>query len=141
MSDDLSDFRRFLEQRESAARAYVCGDAKALNALAAHSGEVTFFGPQGDVVRGAQEVWRRYEHDAPLFQPGSETRFEVLQMQASDGLAYWVGFQHARVRMAGREEPVTMKLRITELFRRHAEQGWQLVHRHADAADTNAAQR
>lgn len=138
MPDDLSDFRRFLQQREIAARAYVCGDAKALNALAAHTGAVTFFGPQGDVVHGAQEVWRRYERDAPLFQPGGETHLELLQVEASQGLAYWVGFQHARVRMRGGDEPITMKLRVTELFRRDPEEGWKLVHRHADSMPADA---
>ena len=133
MSDELSDFKRFLERRELAARAYVCGDAKALNAVVAHSGDVTFFGPQGDVVLGANEVWRSYERDAPVFQRGSETRFEVLQLGASADLAYWVGFQHACVRLNGRDQPLTMKLRVSEVFRRDPEEGWKLVHRHADA--------
>jgi ketosteroid isomerase-like protein len=134
MSEELSDFKRFMEQRELAARAYVCGDAKALNALVAHSGAATFFGPQGDVVHGAHEVWRRYEHDSPAFERNGETRFEILQLGASGDLAYWVGFQHARVYFKGREQRVTMKLRVSEIFRRDAQEGWKLVHRHADSA-------
>jgi len=139
MSEALSDFKRFLEWREQAARAYVCGDARLLNALVAHHGDVTFLGPQGDVARGAVVVWRHYEQDASVFQPGSETHFEVLQLGASADVAYWVGFQHARVHMKGRDAPLTLKLRVTELFRRDPDEGWKLVHRHADSVPESAS--
>lgn len=132
MSDELKDFKRFMQQREAAARDYVCGDASALDAMATHEGDATFFGPKGGALHGARAVASRYVRDAAHFKPGSETHFEILQLGASAGLGYWIGFQHARVRFAGKAEPVPMTLRVSEVFRREGT-SWKLVHRHADA--------
>ena len=140
MSDDLGDFKRFMQQREAAARDYVCGDATTLAALTAHSGEATFFGPKGGAISGAREVLSSYERDAAIFQPRSETHFEILQLGASQGLGYWVGFQHATVQIKGQAEPIPMKLRVSEVFRREG-QAWKLVHRHADAQASEGEHR
>ncbi len=131
MGNDLHDFEQFMRQREEAARAYVRGDAAPLGRLAARTGDATFFGPLGGSVQGAGDVWSRYENDAKSFAPGSDSHFEILHMAASDGLAYWVGFQKASAYMQGRSEPIPFNLRVTELFRRENGE-WKLVHRHAD---------
>lgn len=130
MPDELDDFRRFMKTREEAARAYVNGDAAPLGRIAARSGDASFFGPDGTRELGGERVATRYVRDAAAFASG-ETDFEILQIGASDGLAYWVGFQHASVRFRGKDEPVSMKLRITELFQRQGGE-WKMVHRHAD---------
>jgi ketosteroid isomerase-like protein len=131
MTNDLHDFEQFMQRRDEAARAYVSGDAAPLGRIVTHAGGATFFAPRGGYVQGADAVCSTYEHDATAFAPGGARSFEILQMGASDGLAYWVGFQRATVHIRGRTEAVPFNLRVTEVFRREGDE-WKLVHRHAD---------
>jgi ketosteroid isomerase-like protein len=132
MSNDMHDFEQFMKQREHAARAYVNGDAAPVDSISTHSLPATFFHPNGDYEQGAEQVASRYERDASYFEPGGDTGFEILQMAASDGIACWVGFQHATARLKGQPEAIPMRLRVTEIFRREGDE-WKLVHRHADS--------
>jgi ketosteroid isomerase-like protein len=125
------DFRQFFIAREKAARAYVAGDGGPVDAIVPHEGEASFHGLGGDTVTGGKAVAARYLNDAKLFRPGGETRFEVLQKGSDGDFAFWTGYQIATVHMGDSPEPVQMRLRVTEVFRRIGGQ-WKLVHRHAD---------
>jgi len=140
MNEDLHDFELFMKRREDAARAYVSGDAMPLRSIAARVSPATFFSPQGGSRQGADNVWATYERDATLFEPEGDTNFEILQMAASEGVAYWVGFQRATVRMRGRTEVIPMNLRVTEVFRREGDE-WKLVHRHADSLTSEPGEK
>jgi ketosteroid isomerase-like protein len=140
MHKDLHDFEQFMKQREEAARAYVCGDAAPLGRIVARKSPATFFSPQGSYRQGADEVLATYEHDAESFAPGSDSHFEILHMAASDGVAYWVGFQRATAHMRGRAEAVPFNLRVTEIFRREGND-WKLIHRHADMQSSEAEEK
>ena len=130
-SDLLRDFERFMKRREQAARAFVSGNAAPLGRIVARDMPATFFGPQGGYEQGPDHVHSVYQRDAARFISG-DTNFEILQMGASEGIAYWVGFQRATARLDGSPEPMPFDLRVTEVFRREGED-WKLVHRHADA--------
>ncbi|HEY0607557.1 MAG TPA: hypothetical protein VGD58_31855 [Herpetosiphonaceae bacterium] len=140
MSKDLQDFERFMQQREAAAGAYVQGDAVPLGQIVARVSNASFFSPRGDYVEGADAVWSRYEVDAGAFDSGSDNRFEILDMGASDGIAYWVGLQRSSARLRGKPEPVEFNLRITEIFRREGDE-WKLIHRHADQLASEADEK
>lgn len=131
MNDDQLDFERFMKWRDEVARAYVNGDAAPLGEIAARQSPASFFAARGGYRQGADEVWSTYERDAASFEGGGESRLEILDMAARDGLAYWVGFQRATARLRGRPEPVPFNLRVTEVFRGEGDT-WKLIHLHAD---------
>jgi NAD(P)H-dependent FMN reductase/ketosteroid isomerase-like protein len=130
-SHGQSSFDDFMKRRARAASAYVNGDAAPLDAIAAQSGQASFFPPNGGCEQGVQPVLVRYDKDAKAFGSGGETSLEVIQNGSSGDVAFWTGFQSAKVKMQGRSEPIAMQLRITEVFRR-IDGDWKLVHRHAD---------
>jgi len=131
MSNVLYDFEKFMKRREEIAQAYVNGDAAPLGEITTNLNPATFFSPGGDYKQGSVQVYSTYESDAKKFASG-KTNFEILQMGASDNIAYWVGFQRATVFLEGNTQGVPFNLRITEIFRLEDNE-WKLVHRHADA--------
>jgi len=112
-------------------QAFVTGDIDPLDRISTHASPATLFGPKGDCVEGAAKVNAANASAAKHFSSGSKSAFEVLQVAAGDGVAYWAGIQRSIVQMQGKKEAIPMDLRVTEVFHRE-EGGWKLVHRHAD---------
>ena len=131
VSRNISEFAEVMERRAGVARAYGSGAAAPLGRILARTSPATFFGPGGGVAQGADRVWSAHERGAGQFDPGGESHVEILHMAASDHIAYWVGIQHARVRMHGGADAIPMRLRVTEVLRRDGDE-WMLIHRHAD---------
>jgi ketosteroid isomerase-like protein len=126
-------FAQFLREREAASLDYVRGQGDSFMALAATEGDASFFPPGGGHVEGAAAVVNeRYAKDVHAFSDKTESsRFEIFHSGADGEIGYWTGLQHAKVQMKGKDEPVAMTLRVTEVFRRQGG-GWKIVHRHAD---------
>lgn len=141
MADNKSeDFRRFLQTRRAeVAQAYVQGDAAPLRGMATVHDPASFLGPGGTVLQGAMRVSEAHGEGAKSFGAGGSMRLEVLHHCASEGLAFWTGYQHATVVLQGKRAPVAMKLRITEVFRREDGE-WRLAHWHADTQGQEQAQ-
>lgn len=89
MSNDLDGFEQFMKLREKAARAYVNGDADPVDGISTQFSPATFFHPSGDYEQGAEQVSARYKRDSEYFESGGDTSFEILQMAASESIAYW----------------------------------------------------
>ncbi len=130
-ADTFLDFGTFMELREAAAREYDAGEVEPLRRMTTEHPPATFFGPGGETRLGPDRVFEAYVQGATPFGDRGETRFEVLQSAASDGLAYWVGLQHSTIQVADSVAPRHVVLRVTELFRREKGE-WKLIHRHAD---------
>lgn len=130
------DFEGFLKRREKISSEYINGNPAPLLEISTTSDPATFFPPGGDRLQGATKVNSTNKKGAKAFGAGSRGRFEVMQSVASGGLAFWTGVHHAKVVMQGKDKPVLMQLRTTEVFR--VEDGaWKLIHRHADMVETS----
>lgn len=127
----MTSFNAFLTEREHASTAFVEGDASPLLAICVDTDPATIYPPTGAVVVGADLVNTGNAAGAATFVPGAENRFEILHSGSDGDLGYWTGVQRSKVLLKDKPEPVTMNLRITELFRRVDGQ-WKLFHRHAD---------
>jgi ketosteroid isomerase-like protein len=79
----------------------------------------------------AQTALRHATNRTPPHSHPEAKNLEVLQREARGDLAFWTGFQHATVHFAGRDQPVPMRIRVTDVFRRKNGE-WKLIHRHAD---------
>jgi NAD(P)H-dependent FMN reductase/ketosteroid isomerase-like protein len=130
---EVRSFDAFVKRRAAIASDYVNGETASLAAILAKRDPATFFAPNGEHQTGAAAIAKRYGQDASQFRKPGTSRLEILQARASGGLAFWTGLQHAQVRLATKDEPVVMTLRITEVFRLEGGE-WALVHRHADMA-------
>lgn len=137
MGSDFDSFSEFMKRRKDAASSYVNGDSSRLSKLVTHADPATFFAPGGEILRDAELIDARYQQDAIGFVSGS-THLDILDINASDAIAYWVGIQNATVRLHGKDDPVDFVLRVSEIFRREND-GWKLVHRHASPATAKSA--
>ncbi len=62
--------------------------------------------------------------------------FENLVTVVTPELAFVVENERSRVKVGGRQDPSTVALRVTAIFR--VEEGvWKIVHRHADPITSN----
>lgn len=128
MTSDLDGVRG--EYRRSVA-AFIQGDADVQKALWSQRDDVTLANPLGPPARGFEAVCRVMDQAAAQIRDGEDYSFELISSIETADLAYEVGIERSRARLAG-GDPVPISLRVTTIFRRE-EGGWKIVHRHADA--------
>ena len=124
-------FERFLDKREAAAQAFVAGNPEPVEALSATHGDASFFDPHGGLTEGAEAINEANRKGSGRFGPGGTTHLDIRHQAASDGLAFWSGYQIAEVEMDGKRVP--MNIRVTEVYRQEGD-GWKMIHRHASMA-------
>ncbi|WEK06011.1 MAG: nuclear transport factor 2 family protein [Candidatus Devosia phytovorans] len=124
-------FPDFLKRRAKASEDFLNGDFAAMLAMTSQEDPSTFFPRSGIAVSGAQRVNDVHRQTAREFVPGGSAQVEILQSGSDVEMGFWAGIVRAQAVLKGQSAPVSVNLRITEVFRRN-EQGWKLVHRHAD---------
>lgn len=128
MTADLTQART--RYHESVA-AFIQGNPDVQKPLWSGGDDVTLANPLGPPAKGFHEVWRHALAASALVSDGDDYTFDAISVVETPDLAYEVGIEHNRTKLAGSEEKVPISLRVTTIFRREDGE-WKIVHRHAD---------
>jgi ketosteroid isomerase-like protein len=120
-----------VEEAHRALDAFVKGDANPVKPLLSHRDDVTLANPFGPPRRGWTEVEETLEQAAANYRDGGVVGFEQVSKYFTPDLAYIVEIEHYQAKIGGSDEVTPVSLRCTTIFRRE-DDGWKIVHRHAD---------
>jgi len=126
------EFLEWLQTRHRAgAVALHDGDAAPKLATWSSGEPMTLFGAFWFEAANAGEAQRALVGLAEKFSDCTAYSYDLIAYGVSGDLAYTVGHERASMRVDG--EPCDHFLRVTQVYRREDE-GWKVVHRHADDA-------
>src|SRR5262249_34111595 len=117
-----------------AATAFAQGDPDPLKHLYSQADDVSLALPFGPVVRGWSDVSAALDFVSSSFRDGHVGEIDNIATYATPDLATYVDVEHWRIRV-GDGELADFDLRVTMTYRRE-EEGWKIVHRHADPIST-----
>jgi ketosteroid isomerase-like protein len=132
MGPDLEDV---LEQYQRAVEAVLKGDSSPQESLWSRGDDATLANPLGPPVRGWTEVSNALRRAAAQLSDGEILASERISGYSSGDLAYVLEIERSRVKVGGAREAAPSSLRVTTIFRRE-EDGWKVLHRHADPITT-----
>ncbi len=127
----MSDLDDFKERYRRSLEAFTKGDPEPQKPLWSRWEEVTLANPFGPPAKGSARVFEAMDSAAAAIREGEDLTFEVISSYETNDLAYEVAIQGGRMKLGDSPEMVPVALRVTSIFRRE-DDGWKLVHRHAD---------
>ena len=128
MTSDLNELR---DQYHQSVAAFIQGNPDVQKPLWSRSDDVTLANPLGPPARGFDGVCGVMDRASRQISDGEGYTFDPISWVETTDLAYEVGLERNRARLAGAPEKVAISLRVTTIFRRE-DDGWKIVHRHAD---------
>jgi ketosteroid isomerase-like protein len=129
------DFDEVVEQYQRALGEFVKGNPEPNKMVFSHQEDVTLANPLDPAVRGWEQVAATMERAASQFREGEIVAFENVAKYVTPELAYIVWVERNKAKLSGRQDIVSLDLRVTTIFR--PEDGtWKVVHRHADPITT-----
>jgi ketosteroid isomerase-like protein len=128
---DAHDLDTALAEMRAATISLINGDPEPWLARCSQRPDATLFGGWGGHERGWDELAPRYTWATARYTSGKMT-FEELSRYVSGDVACTVHLERMEARLTGMDSPGPIELRVTHIYR-HEEDGWKLVHRHADA--------
>ena len=129
------DLAQVIKESHEALDAFVKGDAKPLQSLYSQREDVSLANPFGPPIRGWEQVSETMGRAALNYRDGEATGFDRVAEYTTSDLAYVVEVERFRSRVGANPEITPIELRVTTIFRRE-EDGWRIVHRHADPITT-----
>jgi ketosteroid isomerase-like protein len=129
------DLEEVLEQYHRSLEAVAKGDPSPQERLWSRRDDVTLANPLGPPARGWTEVSTALRNAVSQLSDGEVLGIEQISGSSSGDLAYVLELERFRVKVGGAHELANSSLRSTTIFRRE-EDGWKIVHRHADPITT-----
>ena len=126
-----SELAEVIERSHQALDAFMKGDASPALQLFSQRDDVTLANPFGPPASGWGAVVETAERAATHYREGEAVEFERISGYETPDLAYIVEIESYRSKVGGADDITPLALRVTTVFRRE-EEGWRIVHRHAD---------
>lgn len=137
MTSDLNELR---DKYHQSVAAFIQGNPDVQKPLWSRRDDVTLANPLGPPAKGFDGVCGVMDRAAEQISEGEGYTFDTITWVETADLAYEVGIERNRSKLAGAAEKVPISLRVTTVFRRE-DDGWKIVHRHADPiTDTRPVQ-
>jgi len=129
------DLDEVIEHYHAAAGQFAKGNPEPVKVMFSHQEDVTLANPFGPAVRGWKQVSDALDFASSRFSDGEVADVESLARYITADLASILEIERWRAKVGDREDLSPFDLRVTSTFRREDE-GWKLVHRHADPITT-----
>jgi ketosteroid isomerase-like protein len=126
-----SDLAEVIDRSHQALDAFMKGDPAPALQLFSQRDDVTLANPFGPPASGWDAVVEAAERAASHYREGEAVGFERVSGYETSDLAYIIEIESYRSKVGGAEDVTSFALRVTTVFRRE-EEGWRIVHRHAD---------
>jgi ketosteroid isomerase-like protein len=130
-----ADLEEFVQRYHRTVEAFIKGDPSPQELIWSRRDDVTLANPLGPPARGWTEVLDSLRRAVSQLSDGEVLAVERISGYSSGDLAYILEIEQDRVRLGGAREPADVSLRVTTIFRRE-EDGWKVLHRHADPITT-----
>jgi ketosteroid isomerase-like protein len=132
MASELNQIR---EQYHQSVAAFIQGDPDVQKPLWSRRDDVTLANPLGPPAKGFEAVCQVMDSTGAQISEGEGYAFDTIAWVETADLAYEVAIERNRVKLGDAAEKVPVALRVTTVFRRE-DDGWKIVHRHADPITT-----
>jgi ketosteroid isomerase-like protein len=133
----MSDLHDLREQYRRSLEAFTKGDPEPQKLLWSRRDDVTLANPLGPPVKGYDRVCEAADIAAAQVRDGEGLTLETVSFVETPDLAYEVDIQRQRMKLGDADDMVSVALRVTSIFRRE-DDGWKIVHRHADPLTTRS---